>query len=291
MTIRIELRADYKTIRRLNRESRTPARLWAHYAVERRLARRLLDAPREDRARVYSQVYAELFARVPDHPQHLAERAENSARVAAQVALLEPLLGGGRYLEIGCGDAAVTFAMAGRAAFAYGLDVVDALVPTESAPENFRLLLSDGVNIPLPSASIDLVYSNQLMEHLHPDDAGAQLREILRVLAPGGRYLCRTPSRLTGPHDISGYFEYEATGFHLREYDYRGLRRMMREAGFAQVSFFVGGRRRAPLPFALAASLETALEALPRTARCRAARRLAPFLGINAIATKARVPG
>ncbi|MBV8681439.1 MAG: methyltransferase domain-containing protein [Caulobacteraceae bacterium] len=290
MTVRHDLRPDFERTRQMNRETRSAERLSAHYVLEQGLAERLRAAAREERANVYSEVYAELFASLPDHPQHTAARTGQSGRVASQVALLEPLLDGERrYLEIGCGDAAVTFAMAGRATIAYGLDVTAALVP-QAAPQNFRLLLSDGVNIPLPSASVDLAYSNQLMEHLHPDDAGAQLREIVRVLAPGGKYLCRTPSRLSGPHDISVYFDYEATGFHLCEYDYRSLRRLLREAGFAHVRFFVNGRRRVLMPYPLAASLELVLGALPRAARVSAGRRLAPLLGVSAIASKGHAP-
>jgi hypothetical protein len=32
------------------------------------------------------------------------------------------------------------------------------------------------------------------MEHLHPEDAFEQLRNIIRALAPGGRYVCITPT-------------------------------------------------------------------------------------------------
>jgi ubiquinone/menaquinone biosynthesis C-methylase UbiE len=201
--------------------------------------------------------------------------------------MLLPLVGGGRrYLEIGCGDASVTFAMATHVRQAFGLDVTDALVNAALAPTNFRFLTTDGVHIPLPSASIDLAYSNQLMEHLHPDDAEAQLREVARVLAPGGLYLCRTPNRLTGPHDISAYFDYQATGFHLREYDYRSLRQLMRAAGFSSVRFVVGGARRAPMPFPLAAALEDLLDRLPPATRTQAARLVAPLLDLSAVARR-----
>ena len=40
-----------------------------------------------------------------------------------------------------------------------------------------------------------------------PEDAVEQLRHLHAALAPGGVYLCITPSRLTGPHDISYLFD------------------------------------------------------------------------------------
>ena len=90
------------------------------------------------------------------------------------------------YLEIGCGDASLPFALSGITREVLGLDVTDALVDFAAAPANFRFLKTDGVAIPLADNSVDLAHSDQLMEHLHVEDAEAQLREIHRVLRPGG---------------------------------------------------------------------------------------------------------
>ncbi len=100
------------------------------------------------------------------------------------------------------------------------------------------MILSDGTSIPVPPGSIDVAYSNQLMEHLHPDDARAQLLNLNRALKPGGIYVCQTPNRLTGPHDVSRGFDAVATGFHLREYTNGELIALFRECGFEQVTFY-----------------------------------------------------
>jgi hypothetical protein len=62
------------------------------------------------------------------------------------------------------------------------------------------------------------------MEHLHPEDALEQLQKIRRTLARGGVYVCITPNRVNGPHDVSGLFDDEARGLHLREYSTRWSR-------------------------------------------------------------------
>ena len=80
--------------------------------------------------------------------------------------------------------------------------------------------------------TINVVYSHQVIEHLHPDDAVTHLQEVYRVLSPGGAYICATPNRLNGPHDISKYFDREATGFHLKEYTTTELYGLFRQEGF-----------------------------------------------------------
>jgi len=173
-------------------------------------------------------------------------------------------------VEVGCGDAAVTQAVAAFVREAIGIDVTPALVDNAAAPANFRFVQTGGTDLALQTDSADLVYSNQLMEHLHPDDAKRQLGEVCWVLRPGGTYICSTPSRLTGPHDISCYFGHEPSGLHLREYDHASLAAMFRDAGFrsarAQVSL---KGRRLTLPVGPVGLMERLLLALPRAARTR----------------------
>jgi len=279
------LSADFATTARVLGDERSPERICAHYRLERQLSDRLRQAPAHLRGAVYSDVYSELFDRLPDHPQKAATL--HTGRARREASILSGFLGPRvTYLELGCGDAMVTFDVAGRVSRAYGVDVTDALIRHDRAPPNFEFVKTDGVNLPMPSESVDLAYSNQLMEHLHPQDAEAQLREISRVLKPGARYLCVTPSRLTGPHDVSVFFDYEATGFHLREYDYRSLRKLGLASGFRRVEFHMLLKgRRIPLPFVLAAGLEWALDAAPVTWRARLARHrlLQVAVGINAV--------
>jgi SAM-dependent methyltransferase len=182
-------------------------------------------------------VYDELFERVPDHPQ-LTRRAaaeEQAAYAQQQVALIRRILApGGSYVEIGAGDCATVRRVAEFAGSAIAVEVSTDIIPSD-LPPNVRVAISDGVTVPVAAGSADLVYSNQLMEHLHPDDAMQQLRNIATALRPGGRYLCITPNRLTGPHDISAGFSDEARGFHLREYTYGELAATFRRAGLSRL--------------------------------------------------------
>jgi SAM-dependent methyltransferase len=262
---------DAEWLRAREREPRSIERLQAAYRVEHALRDRLLAACPAERGSLYTEVYQTLFASLPDHPQRTRGDANRSERIAGQLALLAPHLHAATtYLEIGCGDATLTQAVAARVALAYGLDVTPDLIDRTAMPGNFRFVQSGGSDIPLPDTSIDLAYSNQLLEHLHPDDAMTQLREVCRVLRPGGVYLCRTPSRVSGPHDVSAYFAYAACGLHLREYDYRSARATFEAAGFGRVRFIVPFRGRMLMPpGAMLCWLESVAMALPATWRRR----------------------
>lgn len=270
-------------IPRKREESRPPERLRVHYEVERRLADRVRAArtPEERRA-IFATMYDELFREVPDHPRIAAKGASTQHRerdVGWNLAQLAPYLRPGcTFLEIGAGDCALSARVARQAAQVYAVDISDQ--HQGNLPGNVRVVLTDGSSIDVPPGSVDLAFSDQLMEHLHPDDAIAQLRNIHRALKPGGVYLCVTPNRMYGPSDISAFFDDEARGFHLREYTLGEIRQILAEAGFSRQHVYVGARGfflRSPAFVVRAA--EALLAALPAKAR----RRLADTKPLRAV--------
>jgi len=134
-----------------------------------------------------------------------------------------------------------------------------------------------------------VVFSNQLLEHLHPDDALEHLRSVYAVLAPGGVYVCVTSNRLYGPRDVSGYFEDCPTGLHLHEYSAREVQSLFAAQGFVGVRFFCGARGWfVPFPYWMVAAAERVLERLPGWLR-RSIADTAPmraFLGLRIRAMK-----
>ena len=215
-----------------------PYRVEEHYRIEKELAHRLRHASRSDRLHLYREVYEELFRRVPYHPM-LTRKASSGERrldVARHLRQLRPFLHkDATFLEIGAGDCALSFAVAGIVNRVYAVDVSETIAARDWRPPNFELVLSDGIDVAVPPGTVHVAYSNQLMEHLHPDDAFEQLRNIHRVLVSGGIYVCITPNRLGGPTDVSRYFDHTATGFHLKEYTVGELARIFRQAGFHKV--------------------------------------------------------
>ena len=273
-------------------ESRSHERLMAHYAIERKLADRLRAAPdAAARRALFAPMYDELFREVPDHPRLLSKAASSDERerdIDYDLAQLSDYLKPGcTFLEIGAGDCALSTRAAAIAKQVYAVEICDQR--RSQLPDNVELVISDGQSVPVPEGVADLAFSDQLMEHLHPDDAMTQLRNIHRALKPGGVYFCITPNSLYGPSDISAYFDDVARGFHLREYTLREVRAIFAEACFPKTHVYVGARGWfVRCPGFLLEALESALGWLPARLRRRIAdtQVLRAMLGLRVAAIK-----
>lgn len=221
-------------------EKRSLEQLKEHYEIEKELASRLLSSTKEERQHLYTNLYDELYRRVPLHSQLTRKSSpEISAWIVAQrIQLLERFITPQTtFLEVGSGDCNLSLEISKRVTKVYAVDVSREITKHIAFPRNFEFIISDGCSIPVPENSVDVAYSHQLMEHLHPDDAIEQLQNVYKALAPNGVYICITPNRLSGPHDISRYFDRIATGFHLKEYTVTELARLFRTVGFSQVTW------------------------------------------------------
>jgi SAM-dependent methyltransferase len=98
------------------------------------------------------------------------------------------------YMEIGAADCSFALRAAGYVERVYAIDVSGRFLQSVLAPLNLRLVLCDGVRIPVAESSVDIAWSGDFMEHLHPDDACAHLENVRRALVPGGEYFCETAS-------------------------------------------------------------------------------------------------
>lgn len=225
---------------------RTLEQIKEHYEIEKQLAEKLRNSSRQERQSLYTSVYEDLFRLVPHHPRLVTPYSHEDIekKVSFQMRNIRRFLNRDSvFLEIGAGNCALANEVAKLVRKVFALDITEANVRKPITPANFQFVLSEGCSIPLEEDSVDIAYSYQMMEHLHPDDALEQLQNIFRVLAPGGIYICDTPSRLNGPHDISVHFDAVAKGLHLKEYTVRELSDLFKMVGFAKVRAHVRVKR------------------------------------------------
>ncbi|TVU53879.1 MAG: class I SAM-dependent methyltransferase [Arthrospira sp. PLM2.Bin9] len=222
------------------RDSRTWEQIQEHYQIEQELARQLMNSSREERinGHLYTEVYNQLFQKVPHHPQLTRKSSPEiqtwivNQRLQLLARFLNPKI---TYLEIGPGDCSLSLEVAKRVKRVYAVDVSTEITKLPNIPDNMEIFISDGCSIPVPENTVDLAYSHQLMEHLHPDDALEQLENIYNTLAANGKYICITPNWYSGPHDVSRHFDQQATGFHLKEYKLSEMYDIFNKVGFSKI--------------------------------------------------------
>jgi SAM-dependent methyltransferase len=117
----------------------------------------------------------------------------------------------------GYGAAGLAHALAGCLVLGVDYDA-DAAAHARRAHGGGRVAYLRGAltALPLPAAGVDLVVSLQVLEHIWTPDE--MVRELVRVLAPGGTLVISTPNRLTFSPGL-GRREQPANAYHCREYD------------------------------------------------------------------------
>jgi ubiquinone/menaquinone biosynthesis C-methylase UbiE len=148
-------------------------------------------------------------------------------------------------IDFGCGYGLSTELLSKYASKVYGIDCVEACIHSAQTMfqnvSNMEFRLIDNLKLPFADNSIGAAYSNDFIEHIHPDDALFHLQEIHRVLEPGGAYLFWTPGKNTGPHDITKAFYPQRRGFpslgsHIQEYTFEALSALLQQAGFTRIT-------------------------------------------------------
>lgn len=108
----------------------------------------------------------------------------------------------GPMLDVGCGDGLFALTVFGKSLDA-GIDLDEKEVARAVQRRAYKKTVCGSVNkMPFPSKSFKTVISNCVLEHV-PDIDGA-LKEISRVLKPGGRLMITVPSECYNTHSLFG---------------------------------------------------------------------------------------
>ncbi|MEP0806636.1 MAG: methyltransferase domain-containing protein [Chloroflexota bacterium] len=98
----------------------------------------------------------------------------------------------GRILENGCGVGMYVERLASFGGTVIGLEY-DFERAAEARLRSPYILNAAGEDLPLPSSTFDLILSHEVIEHVQDDRAA--VREMIRVLRPGGRAVIFCPNR------------------------------------------------------------------------------------------------
>lgn len=164
--------------------------------------------------------------------------ARQRARVANR--LVPPAARQGRLLDIGCGSYP-WFLLNTAFAERYGLDkVVRENARAEGAFPGLKLVAHDLERDPtlaFGAECFDVVTMLAVFEHIEPAALVGVLREVRRVLRPGGAYILTTPAgwtdRLIRATARLGLVSREEVEEHKDAYTHEKIAALLREAGFA----------------------------------------------------------
>jgi SAM-dependent methyltransferase len=208
-----------------------------HWNLEKRLRIQLLESSPSNRRQVFRQCYGTLYAEL-DWLNRVVPNLYTKRRIYEDwVSIIgDPPK---KIYEVGSGKGDFISYLAERGFQCRGTEITHERGEKLVLPHvNVSWGFSDGVHLDQfePRDTYDAVISDQLVEHLHPDDLADHFHGVLSILAPAGRYVFATPHSAYGPSDISRVFNCDRPkGMHLCEYTYRQIEHSLKAAGFVRV--------------------------------------------------------
>ena len=155
-------------------------------------------------------------------------------RTVEHILAGRPAAGVSRVVDLGCGPGTNLFDVADRCArfsgvawFGMDLNQQEAAMGADRSAwresrrgmQRVRFLSGDIFHLPFPDESVDVILSSEVIEHL-PDPLPA-LREMARVLKPGGYAMVTTPNPENLP-ELLGYWLDRLSGGRFKKFYWNG---------------------------------------------------------------------
>lgn len=212
----------------------------AHHAeLEGHLTDELLKSTPENRTAIFSRAYTRLYSELP-----WLVGTGTSSGAEQWASLMKP---GSSVYEIGSGAGYVVRSLGARGFKCVGTDLSAERERVALAQDaNVSWETTDGVHLSRFTAEnqFDYVISDQVVEHLHPDEILTHFKEARKLLKPGGRYIMRTPYAPEGPADLSVVFgEAKPVFMHLHEFGYDEIEFIRRACGYKTAKAVLRSRK------------------------------------------------
>ena len=213
-----------------------------HWELEKKLTQRLLNSPLENRWKIFEECYTILYSdlpwlNLPVSSVSVVTKEDLDKKYSFWVSLVGAPQK--KIYEVGSGKGELIryLASIGHQCRATEITSQRGEKFTKDQP-GLSWSISDGVHLNRfePNNHYDVVISDQVIEHIHPDDLLAHFKGVKSILTEKGRYILCTPHVHDGPWDVSRVFKCEKPiGMHLKEYTYRELVKMLKRAGFKDI--------------------------------------------------------
>ncbi len=140
------------------------------------------------------EVHTRMVERYDAEEPHF--RPENQEKVRSRLKALRARVPGSRLLDVGCGTGFIIHLAVGVFDEIHGVDITPAMMQRiRTGSGNITLHQSPAESMPFPAATFDAVPGYSFIDHVA--DQGALMREVARVLKPGGIfYADLIPNRL-----------------------------------------------------------------------------------------------
>jgi 2-polyprenyl-3-methyl-5-hydroxy-6-metoxy-1,4-benzoquinol methylase/spore coat polysaccharide biosynthesis protein SpsF (cytidylyltransferase family) len=144
-----------------------------------------------------------------------------------------------RVLDIACGDGYGCRILCDSVGQVLGIDINESLIASnqkENSCQNIRYAVDNAFGLSLGDGTVHGATAMEVIEHLPVDQVDTFVKEVRRVVKPGGAFICSTPQNSHG--------EIPVVPWHVREYSAPELRAIL-ERHFGTVRIFSsksGGR-------------------------------------------------
>lgn len=212
-----------------------------HWELEKQLRFQLLESSPDNRWEVFERCYSQLYHELEWLNTYSHADEEDISPEVLYANWLD-IIGKPpqKIYEVGSGRGELVHFLATKGFTCVATEITRERGENWTSPHpNLSWNISDGIHLDQfeELSSYDVVLSDNVVEHMHPDDIVDHCKGVLSILVPGGRYVIATPHAHFGPEDVSRIFGSDTLqGMHLKEYTYQDLFLVLRQAGFDVIS-------------------------------------------------------
>ncbi|OLS23500.1 MAG: putative methyltransferase YcgJ [Candidatus Heimdallarchaeota archaeon LC_2] len=223
MTQLIDFNNRFHKDRAVAYKNETKEQRYQRYLFEKEFHFKILE---ESDAQKRKELYKIAYARLYKHNSNIGISSVSRGFANYYYTTFKKLITNKKLLDFGCGNGNSTTQFSNDVSEVYGIDITSQQIIENNKRKNkekIHYLVFSPPDLPFEDKFFDVVYSNDVAEHLHPDDLIFHIKEVHRVLKNGGIYICITPNKFLGPTDVSRYYLKKgetALGLHIKEYSY-----------------------------------------------------------------------